>query len=391
MPWRLRFAKRSSTRAAALIGVVALAAIVSVVGLAVGSQALAFVGLAAAIVGAAGFAFHLIVTERRRHQTAEGELEALVESLGRIAEGLDPDQVLERTLREAKDLFGAKASLLARDDTPRSDTSALVPLHIRHERIGALQLVRARPLDREEIARATLLADFASRAVENARLLAEAQVREAERARLSDQLVIAEQEERRRLALFLHDGPVQSLSGISLMLDAVVESLAADRRDEADQVLRSALERHRDTIRSLRDLSFNIEPVVLRDQGFTPAVRAFADQVGLSNGIQVDLDVEAGDALAENARVGLYQIIRESVNQALRRGPPKRISIGVTLADDGSVETVIADDGAGERRRASYDDIEERARTLSGRVEVEAVEDGGTEVRVTLPSYAAHR
>src|SRR6266576_3560175 len=155
MPWRLRFAKRSSTRAAALIGVVALAAIVSVVGLSVGSQALAFVGLAAAIVGAAGFAFHLIVTERRRHETAEGELEALVESLGRIAEGLDPDQVLERTLREAKDLFGAKASLLARDDTPRSDTSALVPLHIRHERIGALQLVRARPLDREEIARPT--------------------------------------------------------------------------------------------------------------------------------------------------------------------------------------------------------------------------------------------
>jgi signal transduction histidine kinase len=381
----------STARAAALVGAVGLAAVVSVIGLALGSNALAFAGLAAAIVGAGGFALHLIVTERRRHEHAEGELEALVESLGRIAESLDPEQVLERTLREAKDLFGAKASLLARDDTPRSDTAALIPLHIRHERIGALQLVRARPLDREEIARATLLADFASRAVENARLLAEAQVREAERARLSDQLVIAEQEERRRLALFLHDGPVQSLSGISLMLDAVVESLAADRLDEAGQVLTSALARHRDTIRSLRDLSFNIEPVVLRDQGFGPAVRAFAEQVGLSNGIQVDLDVDAGEALAENARVGLYQIIRESVNQALRRGPPKRISIGVTLADDGSVEAVIADDGAGERRRASYDDIEERTRTLSGQLEVEAGQDGGTAVRVTLPSYAAHR
>ena len=38
-----------------------------------------------------------------------------------------------------------------------------------------------------------------------------------------------------------------------------------------------------------------------------------------------------------------------------------------------------------------HDDIEERARTLSGRVEVKAGQDGGTEVRVTLPSYAAHR
>jgi signal transduction histidine kinase len=392
MPWRLRFAKQSSTsRAALLVGAVAAGAVVSVVGLALGSSGLSFAGLGVAIVGAGGFALHLIVTERRRHEVAEGELESLVESLGRIAETLDPDQVLERTLREAKDLFGAKATLLARDDTPRSDTAALVPLQIRKEKIGALQLVRAKPLDREEIARAKLLADFASRAVENAQLLEEAQVREAERARLSDQLVTAEQEERRRLALFLHDGPVQSLSGISLMLDAVIESLNADRLDEADQVLRSALERHRDTIRSLRDLSFNIEPVILRDQGFGPAVRAFADQVGLSNEIQVDLDVDAGESLAENARVGLYQIIRESVNQALRRGPPKRISIGLTLADDGSVEAVIADDGAGERRRASYDDIEERTRTLGGRLEVAAGDDGGTVVQVTLPSYAAHR
>ena len=52
---------------------------------------------------------------------------------------------------------------------------------------------------------------------------------------------------------------------------------------------------------------------------------------------------------------------------------------------------MIGDDGAGERRRASYDDIEERARTLSGQLDVEAGDDGGTAVRVTLPPYAAHR
>jgi signal transduction histidine kinase len=175
------------------------------------------------------------------------------------------------------------------------------------------------------------------------------------------------------------------------MLDAAVESIGADRLDEAEQVLRSALQRHRDTIRSLRDLSFNIEPVVLRDQGFGPAVRAFAEQVGLSNRLQVDLDLDAADGLTENARVGLYQIIRDAVNQALRRGPPTRISIRVTEAADGSVETVVADDGTGERRRATFDSIEERARTLSGTLVVEASDDGGTAVRVVLPPYVARR
>ena len=388
MPSRLRFAKRSSTRASLLVAVVALAAVVSLLGLSLSSSGLAFTGLAAAIIGAAGFALHLIVTERRRHEVVEDELESLMQSLGSITGTLDPGEVLERTLREAKKLFGAKASLLAPGQTSRED--GVFPLRIRDEDIGAVKLARSRPFDREEQARAQLLADFASRAVENARLLAEAQVREAERARLSDQLITAEQDERRRMALFLHDGPVQSLSGISLMLDAVIDSLRANRRDEADRVLRSALKRHRDTIRELRDLSFNIEPVVLRDQGFGPAVQALADQVGIANGIQVDLDVEAADSLAENARVGLYQIIREAVNQALRRGPPNRISIRVA-AGEGRVETVIADDGTGERRRASYDEIEERARTLSGSVEVEAGADGGTAVRVVLPSYVAQR
>ena len=374
----------------------AAAAVVSVLGVALHSSWVALAGLAAAIVGAAGFALHLIVTERRRHEVVEEELtaestflESLVESMGSIAGTLDPDEVLERTRREAKELFGAKTTLLGPGEHSAFDNAVILPIRIRGEEIGALQILRSRPLDREELAWATLLADFASRTIENARLLAEAQVREAERAQLSDQLITAEQEERRRLALFLHDGPVQSLAGISLMLDAVTASLDAGRLDEANRVLTSALERHRDTIRSLRDLSFNIEPVVLRDQGFGPAVQTFAEQVGLANKIQVDLDIDAADGLAENARVGLYQIIREAVNQAIRRGPPTRIAIRVAEAEDGAIETVIADDGAGERRRASFDAIEERARTLSGRLDVEAGPDGGTEVRVVLPPYVA--
>jgi signal transduction histidine kinase len=379
-----------------IVAVVAAAAIVSLVGLALNSSWLAFAGLGAAIIGAAAFAFHLIVTERRRHEVAEEELtaqssflESLIESMGEIAATHEPERVLEQTRREAKELFGAKATVVAPGASEVRGAVEL-PLTIRGEEIGSLQLVRAKPLDRGELARAKLLADFACRVVENTSLLAEAKEREAERARLTDQLIIAEQEERRRLALFLHDGPVQSLSGISLMLDAVIDSLEHDRLDEASGVLRSALERHRDTIRSLRDLSFNIEPVVLRDQGFGPAVRAFAEQVGLSNRIQVDLDVEAADGLTENARVAIYQIVRDVVNQALRR-KPSRIGIKVAEKDDGTVETVISDNGAGERRRSSFDDIEERARTLSGDLTVEAGEDGGTAVRVVLPAYVAHR
>ena len=41
-----------------------------------------------------------------------------------------------------------------------------------------------------------------------------------------DRLIAAEQDERRRIALFLHDGPVQQLAGIALMLDATAHLIA---------------------------------------------------------------------------------------------------------------------------------------------------------------------
>jgi signal transduction histidine kinase len=209
---------------------------------------------------------------------------------------------------------------------------------------------------------------------------------ERERRRLFEQLVAAEQDERRRLALFLHDGAVQSLSGIALMLDAVGHAIEDGRLDDASQVLDSALARQRETIQSLRDLSFNLEPVILRDQGFGHAVRALAQRLGLDQALQVDVDVAAGEALAEQAKVALYQLIREALGQAVGRRP-SRISITVADAKGGGTTMTVSDDGHFERRRDSVEAFEERARPISGRVQVDRREDGTT-VIVSLPEYA---
>jgi signal transduction histidine kinase len=215
--------------------------------------------------------------------------------------------------------------------------------------------------------------------------------RESERARLADQLIAAEQEERRRISLFLHDGLVQSLSGITLMLDAALHQLSTGNLEEATQVIEAVLERQRSTIKALRDLSFNLEPVVLRDQGFEPAVKALAENVGISNEIHIELETGFAESLAERAQVVFYQIIREAFHQAIRRGPPTRVAVAVHELSDNRVELIVADNAPGERRRASYETIDERARVLGGKVSVRAASGGGTIVRVIVPPYAAKR
>jgi signal transduction histidine kinase len=207
-----------------------------------------------------------------------------------------------------------------------------------------------------------------------------------ERERLVERIITAEQDERRRLALFLHDGPVQSLAGIALMLDAAVQSIDEGKPEVARGIMASALERHRETIRSLRDLSFNIEPVVLRDRGFGAAVEELANQLGMEHKVRIEVDVELASQLGEKEQVGLYQIVRESLNQAVRRGPPSKISVRIHDTPEGEIETVVSDNGTGERRSAALDAIGERASTLNGRFSVEQGAEG-TSIHVVFPSY----
>jgi signal transduction histidine kinase len=205
-----------------------------------------------------------------------------------------------------------------------------------------------------------------------------------------DRLIAAEQDERRRIALFLHDGPVQNLSGIALMLDAALHGITTGKLDDARSVLESALERQRGTIRELRDLSFALEPVVLRDQGFVPALHALADQVGTRNQIRVDLDIDDAESVGSTAQVALYTIVRELLEQAVRRGPLTRVSVTMKAERGGGLETAVADDAEPERRRRSFEAIEERVKQLHGSIRVDASEPG-TRVVVSLPAYATRR
>ncbi|HEV7134043.1 MAG TPA: histidine kinase [Gaiellaceae bacterium] len=204
---------------------------------------------------------------------------------------------------------------------------------------------------------------------------------------LTEQVLAAEQDERRRIALFLHDGPVQSLAGVALMLDAALDFMVRGNTDQSREVLEKAMARTRLTIGELRDLSFNLEPVVLRDQGLGTAVHALAQDRGIEHGIHVEIDVAAAETLGERSQAALYQIVREAFEGAIRRGPPQQFSVRVVDAGLEGLVVTIEDDAPGERRKRSIEVLEERSRTLGAALSVEQRDDGTT-MKLVLPTYA---
>jgi signal transduction histidine kinase len=195
---------------------------------------------------------------------------------------------------------------------------------------------------------------------------------------LTEHVLAAEQDERRRIALFLHDGPVQSLAGVALMLDASLDLIGRGESEQAREILDRALARTRTTVGELRDLSFNLEPVALRDHGFTAAVDALVQSRGREHRIEVSLDVALIDELGERTQAALYQIVREALEEAIRRGPPSRFEVAATSDAPGTLRLVIKDDAPTERRRRALEVLGERARTLGATLTLDHEADGTT-------------
>ncbi len=212
----------------------------------------------------------------------------------------------------------------------------------------------------------------------------------AERALLAER-ILAEQEERRRLAELIHDGPVQHLSAITQMVDAALDAVRSGEPSQAAELLARGLTLAREAAQDLRSLCDDLEPRALRELGFAAAVSALGRRVSARREIEVALDVDHGDELGEHAQTGLFQIVSDAIDQAVRRGALTRIDIAVRPVEGGGAELSVSDDGPPERRSAVLEMLAERAATLNARFTSEARWPRGSAIRIELPPSSARR
>jgi two-component system NarL family sensor kinase len=199
----------------------------------------------------------------------------------------------------------------------------------------------------------------------------------------------AERDERRRLAELVHDGPVQHLAALGHILDAAGLAFDAGDVDDARGLVTRAQEIAREAAGDLRDLVAGFEPETLHEDGFDAAVRELFERAGARRGISVELDLPAAALLGEGARSGLYQIAREALDQAIRRGPPQHLSLTLVQTPVGGVVLSLTDDGAVARRQAVRDGLSVRPDDLNATFGYERA-GTATTITVTLPPSAAY-
>ena len=208
---------------------------------------------------------------------------------------------------------------------------------------------------------------------------------------LSRRTIVGEDEVRRHVADFIHDGPVQELIGLDLILQGAVRAGERGDTTRSAELIGQARELAENNIRALRDEIVNLGPYAFEELSFEIAVERCIPVWQRRYGC--DVSVDAHIELEPHVANDLFRITQEAVANACKHGESSQVR--VTLARDGGDAVLrIVDNGKGfgdmdpfgqfEPGHIGLASMRERTQLLAGTIDIET-KPGRTEVCVRVP------
>ena len=214
---------------------------------------------------------------------------------------------------------------------------------------------------------------------------------------LSRRTMQAESEVRRRVAEAIHDGPVQELIGLDMILSAARSAAAGGRAEEARKLIDEARDLTTRNVRALRDEIVDLGPYAFHEITFETAIESCLPVWQRRYDFELRLAIER-IALPPEIAGGLFRIAQEAVVNAGRHSGASTVELSLRSLG-GQVELRVADNGRGfgngngvlatpEPGHLGLASIRERAELMDGTLEIES-SGRGTRVLVLAPLPAA--
>jgi signal transduction histidine kinase len=200
----------------------------------------------------------------------------------------------------------------------------------------------------------------------------------------------AQEEERKRIAMDLHDNVGQSLTALKYNVEALAPLATEDRLQQRLDYIGQLL---RESIAKVRQTSFHLMPSVLSDYGLGAVLRNFAQEMKRLTGRKIYFINHSNfnQRLDEHVETNLYRIVQESLTNALKYAQATQISISLRH-NDTTLWVAVTDNGVGFSASEStfpsgrgLSNMEERTKYLHGKFTVESTVGKGTKVMIQVP------
>jgi len=279
-----------------------------------------------------------------------------------------------------RDLHEHPASVGFPPNHPPMTSFLGVPIRWRGESVGNLYLTEKHgggEFTIEDQEALLALAAQAAIAIENARLYAQTSQMSA-------------LEERHRIGMDLHDGAIQALYGLGLLIEDASAQIDSTPHD-AKVHLGRAVDRLNAAIADLRSYVLGLRPIRGSDRPLRESLATLATQIATNALLVADAKVapEAEASLDEAGREAVFYVAADALGNVARHARARHARLSLHL-DGPSVVLEVADDGVGFDTTAPVGglglrNMRERAFNAGARLEVTSTPGGGTRLQMRIP------
>lgn len=199
-----------------------------------------------------------------------------------------------------------------------------------------------------------------------------------------------EEQERTRLAKDLHDGLGGMLSGIKYSFQNMKENLILT--PENAQAFERSIDMLDSSIQEMRRVAHNLMPEILIRYGLNTALKEFCDEMARNTSIWVNyqpIGME-NETIEQTTAVGIYRIVQELVNNAIKHASAKNVLVQVHLLEN-TLAVTVEDDGKGfdtsvlnRSNSIGWINIRNRVDFLKGKLDLQSEPGKGTSVLIEL-------
>jgi two-component system sensor histidine kinase DegS len=215
-------------------------------------------------------------------------------------------------------------------------------------------------------------------------------------------IILAQEEERKRIAREIHDGPAQSLANIVLRTEIAERMLIKKEFEMVQEELVDLKGQVRSGLEEIRKIIFNLRPMALDDLGLVPTLRKFVQDFEDKSKIHTVFELSGKEIRMPSAmEAAIYRLVQEAFTNALKHANASRVLLDISyephlitiiIHDNGiGFQSDLIDLGASRNSHFGLIGMRERVELIEGRMDIDSNPGQGTKIIIHIPITAENR
>lgn len=208
-------------------------------------------------------------------------------------------------------------------------------------------------------------------------------------------IIQAQEEERKRVAREIHDGPAQLMANVVLRAEIAERMLMKQDIEMVHKELQDLKEMVRNSLSEVRKIIFDLRPMALDDLGLVPTLRKYTMDVSDRTGVLIELTTIGKEMRLPSAmEVAMFRLIQEALSNVVKHAKARNTLIKMEF-HQGKVMFIVKDDGIGfnptslrqEDARSHFGlmGMRERVDLLEGQMDIQSAHGEGTKLTISIP------